>query len=109
MNASDQLDPYAKWKALIEEQEKSGQSQAEFCKQHEITIAQLGYYRGILKNKNRPEVKSRPLFSPVQIKKLDIKTSSEIKITLPNGFHCYFPSHTEAMQIKKLIEVLLAC
>lgn len=109
MNASEQPHPYAKWKALIEEQEKSGQSQAEFCKQHEISIAQLGYYRGILKNKNRSAVKSRPLFSPVQIKKPDIKTSSEIKITLPNGFHCYFPASIESTQIKKIIEVLLAC
>jgi hypothetical protein len=35
--------------------------------------------------------------------------TSEIKLSLPNGFQCSFPSHTDVDQIKRLIEVLLSC
>lgn len=109
MNAPEQTERHAKWKLLIEEQEKSGLSQAEFCKQHNINAAQLSYYRGIFKEKTRSAIKNVPLFSPIQIKKSETKLSEEIKIILPNGFHCYFSTSIEVLQIKKLIEVLLAC
>ena len=109
MNVNENPDHYEKWKLLIDQQEKSGQLQTEFCKQHGISVAQLGYYRGLLKTKKQSTVKNPPLFSPVKIKNPETKKAEEIKIALPNGFHCYFPPTIEVIQIKKLIEVLLAC
>jgi hypothetical protein len=100
---------YDKWKSLIEEQEKSGLYQGEFCKQKGITLSQLGYYRGILKGKNSQLKKDKPKFSPVIIKKSEPLSIEEIKVNLPNGFKCSFPASIESTQIKKIIEVLLAC
>lgn len=105
----EEQDHYEKWRSLIEEQEKSDLSQGEFCKQKGITLSQLGYYRGILKEKNSQLKKDKLKFSPVIIKKSESPSSAEIKINLPNGFKCSFPVSIESAQIKKFIEVLLAC
>lgn len=109
MNVTKKSEHHAKWKALIDEQEKSSLSQAEFCKQHNIAVSQFGYYRGLLKAKDRANLKKPELFSPVQIKKIDTKQSHEVKIVLPNGFQCYFPASVDSMQIKRLMEALLSC
>lgn len=109
MNIAKKPEHHAKWQALIEEQEKSGLSQAEFCKQHNIAVSQFGYYRGLLKAKDQAKLRKSGLFSPVQIKKQDTKLSEEIKIVLPNGFQCYFSSSIDSMQIKRLMEALLSC
>jgi|SRR5579872_2377596 len=109
MNIAKKSENRVKWQSLIEEQEKSGLSQAEFCKQRNITMAQFGYYRGLLKAKDQAKLKKPELFSPVQIKKEDTKLSGKIKIVLPNGFQCYFPASVDSMQIKRLMEALLSC
>lgn len=109
MTPEDQLHPHEKWKLLIEEQEKSGLFQSEFCKQKGITVAQLGYYRGIIKGKNSSPAKPKPTFSAVTIQKPESKKIEEIQIILPNGFKCLFPALLESTQIKKVIEVLLSC
>ncbi len=109
MNVTKKSANHAKWQSLIDEQEKSGLSQAEFCKQQNIAIAQFGYYRGLLKAKDQAKLKKPELFSPVQIKKQDTKSSDEIKIVLPNGFQCYFPASIDSIQIKRLMEALLSC
>ena|SRR5579871_1061122 len=109
MNVTKKSANHAKWQSLIDEQEKSGLSQAEFCKQQNIAIAQFGYYRGLLKAKDQAKLKKPELFSTVQIKKQDTKSSDEIKIVLPNGFQCYFPASIDSIQIKRLMEALLSC
>src|SRR5579883_1814193 len=109
MNAIEQSDRHTKWRTLIDEQEKSGLSQSEFCRQHNIVFSQFGYYRGILKANNRTPSKKTELFSPVQFKKSETKLSDEIKIILPNGFQCYLPVSIDSLHMKKLMEVLLSC
>ncbi len=109
MNKDIKSENRVKWQSLIEEQEKSGLSQAEFCKQRNITIAQFGYYRGLLKTKDQSKLRKPEVFSPIEIKKQDPKLSNEIKVVLPNGFQCYFPASVDSMQIKRLMEALLSC
>jgi alkylated DNA nucleotide flippase Atl1 len=41
---------HAKWHQLVEEQQASELSQKEFCKQRELVLSQLVYYRCQLKN-----------------------------------------------------------
>jgi hypothetical protein len=36
---------HAKWRKLFEEQQASGLSQKEFCKQRELVLSQFVYYR----------------------------------------------------------------
>lgn len=109
MNANEQPDRYTKWRTLIDEQEKSGLSQSEFCRQHNIVFSQFCYYRGILKANDHSRSKKPELFSPVQFKKSETKLSDEIKIILPNGFQCHLPVSIDSLQLKKLMEVLLSC
>lgn len=103
MNKEEQALRYKKWRDLIHEQEASGQTQTEFCKERNISSAQLSYYRGIFKAKQT----QAGTFAPVAIKQLP--STKDIRITLPNGFQCVFPSDLNALQIKEWIMVLLSC
>lgn len=95
------------WQKIIEEQEKSGLSQAEYCKQNNLDAAKLSYYRGRFKLKQRLASGNNAEFNTV---KFSQSIASEvIKLSLPNGFQCEFLSHLDAMQIKKLVEALLTC
>lgn len=95
---------HQKWLAVIEDQEKSGLSQPDYCKQHNIKISTLGYYRGIYKPKNQKPPK--PEFKPVKIASPE---NQDIKLILPNGFQLILPVKHDTAQTKKLVEVLLSC
>jgi len=95
---------HQKWLAIIEDQEKSGLAQPEYCKQHSIKISTLSYCRRIYKRKN-PKL-PKPEFKPVKIVNHE---GHDIKLTLPNGFQLMLPIKHDATQIKQLIEVLLSC
>ena len=94
---------YAKWQAIINEQEASGLSQTQFCKERNISSAQFVYYRSEFK----PKQIAAASFSPVTIKQ--VSPIKEIRLTLPNGFQCIFPSDLSTLQIKELVMVLLSC
>lgn len=96
-----------KWNTIIAEYEKSGISQVDFCKQHDLSSAQFGYYRGLLKPKKHDSKKSGSTFTPVKINQH--ATISEIRLTLPNGFQCTLPVEIDASRVKELIGVLLSC
>ncbi len=105
-----QAERYAKWRALINEQANSGLTQTEFCKQGNVVLSQFTYYRGILVEK--PQSKSqkvKPALAPVKILSPDVNPSSDIRLTLPNGFQCWFSSRLELPQVKRLVEILLSC
>jgi hypothetical protein len=108
MNMSEQTANRAKWQLLVEEQEKSGQTQTEFCKQRNVSAVKFSYYRNIFKIKNKA-LPQENLFSAIQIKKPELKVSAEIKIVLPNGFQCFIPDSTDVAQVKRLMEALLSC
>jgi len=100
---------YARWRQLVEEQNKSGMTQKIFCNQHNISLSQFIYYNCLFKNKDNLPVKKSPSFAPVKISDKNNMTSGEIKLSLPNGFQFTFPSDLDVIQIKRLIEVLLTC
>ncbi|MEO8402930.1 MAG: hypothetical protein ABI597_14250 [Gammaproteobacteria bacterium] len=109
MNVDEQAARHAKWQALIEEQERSGQTQAGFCKQREVSSAQFSYYRGLIKAKTNNKLTDSNLFSAIHMKKNESNSLAEIRIILPNGFQCYLPSQIDISQVKKLMEALLSC
>lgn len=101
---------HEQWRVLIDEQAKSGLSQSEFCKQRKLILSQFFYYRNRLvktEQKNKPATVSS--FVPIQLNHAETKMNSEIKLWLPNGFQCAFPSHIDAQQAKHWLEVLLSC
>jgi|GEM_PF-1450074 hypothetical protein len=109
MNIQNQQERRAKWESFVEEQEKSGLSQKDFCKSHDLALSQFVYYRSVFKTKKCDQVKAAELFSPIQVKKIERNTSLEIKIVLPNGFQCFVPSQIEASCLRSIMEALLSC
>lgn len=107
MTNTDPNQKYAYWKKLVEEQQDSGLSQKEFCKQRDLVLSQFVYYRCQLKAVSSSEESG---FKPVKVSTKECSASSgDIKLMLPNGFQCIFPCLIEPQQIKRLIEVLLSC
>lgn len=101
---------HAEWYKLVEDQEKSGLSQKEFCNQQNLVLSKFVYYRCLLKNKEKTATLNKASFTPVKVLPKETTTiSGEIKLSLPNGFQCAFPSYIESIQIKRLVEVLLTC
>ena len=94
---------HEKWRELIKEQEASGLSQTQFCKERNISSAKLGYYRSVF----YPKPTEKGSFTPVTIKQPLV--SKDIRITLPNGFQCVFPSDLNPSQIKEWVMALLSC
>jgi len=100
---------YIKWRALIEEQEKSGLSQKDFCEQNALTLSQFVYYRSRIKSTEKITHPTSTLFSPIQLQKDTLNDLREMRIILPNGFQCVFPCDADTIAIKKYLGVLLSC
>jgi hypothetical protein len=108
MTAAEQPTRREQWHEIVEKQEKSGLSQAEYCKQNNLVISQFTYYRGLIKASKLTASPKLNMFTPVKINKVE-SPSSDIRILLPNGLQCFIPSQIDAPHIKRLIEVLLSC
>ncbi len=109
MNTTKQSTRREQWLAIVEEQEKSGLSQIEFCKQNNLAVSRFTYYRGLIKASERAVSLTSNVFTPIKIHKTEQHPFSDIRILLPNGFQCFIPSHIDAPHIKRLMEVLLSC
>jgi hypothetical protein len=96
------------WFRYIDEQEKCELSQAEFCKQKQLSVCQFSYYRG-LRVKSRNEHKIEPSFTPISIKQKTTVAVDPISIELPNGFRCQVASNITPDQLKTVIGTLLQC
>ena len=109
MDSTEKQNRYEKWRALVLEQEKSGLSQADFCKKKNLILSQFGYYRSVIQSKEQTDP-PKPGFSPVSIQRPHQPVgASEIKILLPNGMQCILPGTMDAPHIKRLMEALLSC
>lgn len=97
------------WKALIAEQEISGLSQREFCRQRDLVLSQFVYYRHSSRKKDKT-INPEPSLKPVRLTGNESSAiSGDIRLSLPNGFQCSFPCTIETNQIRRLVEVLLSC
>lgn len=96
------------WRKIVDEYLKSEMTQKAFCEQHGLSLPRFVYYYGQLKTGKAPATSASfvPVKLGIQDKALVV---SEIKLSLPNGFQCAFPSHTDSLQLKRLIEALLSC
>ncbi len=63
MNKDDKETRHAKWRALVEEQQRSELSQTDFCEQHGIVLSQFTYYYLQIKPKSKFPTKINTLNS----------------------------------------------
>ena len=96
------------WFTLVEEQKKSGLSQKSFCEKNGLNLSKFVYYRCLCKKQTSPCL-PKTAFVPVKLANTDSVVANEIKLSLPNGFHCTFPSSMDMVQLKRMIGVLLTC
>jgi len=97
------------WVSLIAEQEKSGLSQKEFCIQRGLVLSKFVYHR-CSQNKIKVAQPVKSALKPVQVVGKEYSaSSSDIRVSLPNGFQCSFPCSLDTIQVKRIIEVLLSC
>ena len=62
------------WYELIKEQEKSGLSQRDYCKQHNLKFHQLHHYRHLLKQEKRLSTEAvKDKVVPIHIKAMPTK------------------------------------
>lgn len=109
MKSDEQKIRRATWRKIVDEYLASDMTQKSFCEQHNISLPQFVYYHGQFRRKNEPQAEISG-FVPVKIPHHEKSvTASEIKLSLPNGFQCTFPIHTDAAQLKRLVEALLSC
>lgn len=109
MSITEQTTRREQWLAIVEKQKKSGLSQTEYCKQNNLIISQFTYYRGLIKASERRVSPKSNVFTPIKIQKTEQCSTADICVLLPNGFQCFIPTHTDASQIKRLMEALLSC
>lgn len=109
MNAEDQKQRHENWRKIINEYLQSDMTQKSFCEKQNLSLPKFVYYYSQFKREKESQF-NNPAFVPVKVPNLDKTTGiSDIKLLLPNGFQCTFTSHTDMLQIKRLIEVLLSC
>lgn len=109
MDTDQQHGRKAEFRKLVEEQEKSGLTQKEFCSQKNLVLSQFVYYRCLLKKEAGAVSEPKAAFKPVRIPRDEKNTSGEIRIFLPNGFSCQFPQDIEPAKARQLVQALLLC
>jgi hypothetical protein len=109
MNDNQQNERRATWRKIVDEYLASDMTQKAFCQKHTISLPQFVYYHAQFKRKSEPQAVT-PSFVPVKVAHHEKPVAAcEVKLSLPNGFQCTFPSHTDVVQIRRLLEVLLSC
>ena len=97
---------YTEWQAIVEDQEKSGLSQADYCQSKNIVLSKFVYYRGCVKKSLRCADKA---LVPVKVISKESVSTSDVRVVLPNGFQLLFSGSLEPIRVKQLVEVLLSC
>jgi len=96
-----------KWRSLIAEQDKSGQSVAAFCRARELPDSQFYYW------KKRLRAVVMPPFVEVQVAKPDLRSrhsrsalGSTIEVRLSNGRSLMVAPEFDASHLRALLAVV---
>jgi len=97
------------WRGVIEEWERSGVSQAEFCRQRRVSLSSLRWWRWSLKKRDRRE--TRPTFLPIRVvpgplERTPERESDGFEVLLRQGYCVRVPRNFEAESLLRLLGVL---
>jgi hypothetical protein len=94
------------WQSHIKQWHSSGQTQADYCRHHDLKLHQFTYWRSKLKTDHDSEAPadcSDTAFIPVT---LESQSSSGLVLCLPNGYRIEGITSGEMEQVSRLLEVL---
>jgi hypothetical protein len=86
------------WENHIEQWQKSGLSQAAYCRSHQIQAHRFYYWR-----RRMPAFQDRVSFLPVALSPSPAKPHPTIRIHTPNGFIIEIEDHNGSFKIESLI------
>ena len=89
------------WASRLAACERSGQSQASWCRAHGVSLASLGYWRRKLAEADRPA----PAVLPIQVAALP--RAERLEVRLPNGVVLWVPM--DPVTAAPLLRALAAC
>jgi hypothetical protein len=99
------------WFNLVDEFQQSGLTQANFCKQKNISLCRFGYYvkKSRDKDKNLSTSTKAPSFSEINVQSVISNNVNDFTIELINGFKCKVPVNIHPDQLKIIVRTLLSC
>ena len=93
------------WRRHLAAWRDSGQSQAAYCRQEDLSLPCFGYWRGKLDTVPSP---SPPALLPIVVS--EVSTSMDrIEVELPNGLMVRLSIGSDATQWVPMIRALMAC
>ncbi len=93
------------WRRHLAAWRDSGQSQAAYCRQEDLSLPCFGYWRGKLGTVSSP---STAALLPIVVS--EVSTSIDrIEVELPNGLQVRLSVGSDATQWVPMIRALMAC
>ena len=92
------------WKQVTEQWRQSGQTQKEFCKEHEIKFTTLTYWLGKIKKAERSDSPVKDLVCISMPASLD--TTPGIILEIDNRYRITLPSEFSTESLKQILAVI---
>ncbi len=84
-NPTPKEEKRARWASHIEQWNASGQSQSDYCRQHQLKLHQLVYWKQVFNTQHKVKPPAENKFIAVQLTRSPIPPTQEMIIQLPNG------------------------
>ncbi|MGE5946473.1 MAG: IS66 family insertion sequence element accessory protein TnpA [Betaproteobacteria bacterium] len=91
------------WRRHLAAWRDSGQSQAAYCRQQDVSLPCFGYWRGKL-----GAVPSAKALLPIVVSQVSTPMD-RMAVDLPNGLQVHLPVGSDAAQWVPMIRALMAC
>ena len=97
---------YTKWRTIMNEYERSGLTQQQFCKSRDLSLKKFKYYRYHLQQKEKATrstgtSSTEKQFIPVKVKRPSSANTPGIVMRLPNGIELRLPGDITLSNILK--------
>jgi len=96
------------WKSHLGAWRDSGLSQAAYCREHRLSVACFGYWRGKLRSSSAQLAPSTQALLPIVLSEVP-RSDDRIDVTLPNGLRARLPIGMDAACWLPIIQALMAC
>lgn len=100
---------YAHWRGIMEQFEKSGLSQENFCQENNVSFRKFKYYRYRIQLENKKQCKQTFAAVKIEQPKPAVQANKGVSITLPNQLTVTFHERMSDSDFIALIQALKQC